>query len=127
MNKSVLISNLEVLTKELSKVELEIGKEYAKTLASSNLASISKEEFYLENCLVVLMDAIENIEMLTFLLKEKSPEYLVKTAEDDGRDFRSISMEMKHLIVSKKLEENPMLGLMATLEAISRMAKETKK
>ena len=71
MNKSVLISNLEVLTKELKKVEREIGKEYASTLEKTRLKrEITKEEFYLENALTLTMDVLENLSLLTHLLKE---------------------------------------------------------
>lgn len=125
MNKSVLISNLEVLTKELNKVEREIGKEYALTLEKSRFKEeITKEEFYLENALTITFDIVENIEMLIHLLKHGSPEHIVKIAEEDGRDYKEISMDMKQLIVTRKLEQNPMLGMIATFEALLKMAEE---
>ena len=125
MNKSVLISNLEVLTKELNKVEREIGKEYALTLEKSRFKKeITKEEFYLETALIITSDIVENMEMLIHLLKEKSPEQVVKIAEEEGKDYREISMDMKQLIVTRKLEQNPMLGMIATFEALLKMAEE---
>ena len=125
MNKSVLISNLEVLTKEINKVEREIGKEYASTLEKSRFKKeITKEEFYLENALAITFDILENIEMLTHLLKEWSPEHLVKIAEEDGRDYKEMSVDMKQLIVTRKLEQNPMLGMIATFGALLKMAEE---
>lgn len=127
MNKSVLISNLEVLTKELYKVEREIGKEYASTLEKSRFKDeITKEEFYFENALAITLDILENIGMLTHLLKEWSPEYLVKIAEEEGRDYKEMSVDMKQLIVTRKLEQNPMLGMMATFEALLKMTEESK-
>ena len=128
MNKTVLISNLEVLTKELNKVEREIGKEYASTLEKTRLnREITKEEFYLENALTLTMDVLENLSLLTHLLKEGSPEHIVKIAEEDGRDYKEISMDMKQLIVTRKLEQNPMLGMIATFEALLKMAEERAK
>ena len=128
MNKSVLISNLEVLTKELNKVEREIGKEYASTLEKTRLKrEITKEEFYLENALTLTMDVLENLSLLTHLLKEGSPEQIVKIAEEDGRDYKEMSKDMKQLIVTRKLEQNPMLGMIATFEALLKMAEEKSK
>ena len=128
MNKSVLISNLDVLTKELNKVEKEIGKEYASTLEKTRLnREITKEEFYLENALTLTLDVLENLSLLTHLLKEGSPEQIVKIAEEDGRDYREISMDMKQVIVARKLEQNPMLGMIATFEALLKLAENRTK
>lgn len=124
MNKSVLISNLEVLAKELVKIENEIGKEYATTLSSTRKSEITKEEFYIENALTITMDAIENINFLAYLLKEETPESVVKIAEEEDRDFREISKDMKAHIVHKKLEDNPLLGMVATFEALIKMAED---
>ena len=125
-NKQVLISNLEVLTKELMKVEQQIGQEYAKTLASTRDKGITKEEIYLENVLMIAMEAIENVQFLTFILKDKTPQDLVKTAEEDGLDYKEISKDMKSQIVQNKMDENPLLGLLATFEALMRMTKDKK-
>ena len=51
-------------------------------------------------------------------------EKLVKIAEEEGRDYKEISVDMKQLIVTRKLEQNPMLGMIATFEALLKMAEE---
>ncbi len=123
MNKTVLISNLEVLTKELNKVEHELGKEYASILGSTlSKRQITKEEFYMETALTLMQEAITNVEMLTQMLKNRTPNDLVKIAEESGVGYQEASMEMKKMIVSHKLDKNPMLGVIASFEALIRMA-----
>ena len=123
MNKSVLISNLAVIRKELVKAEAEIGREYATVLSSTKKSEISKEEFYLENAMTLLLDAIQTIEVIGDLLENETPESIVKLAEESNQDYKELSVGMKEVIVKHKLKEDPMLGLLASLHALSQLVK----
>ena len=118
-NKEVLISNLKVMKKELDKAQEVVGTEYSKSLVSTKMEEITKEEFYYESILVNLLDAIDSIDVALGILDEFTPESLVKMSEKEGDDYKELSKNMKMFIVEKKLEENPMLGLISALHAIS--------
>lgn len=124
MNKQVLISNLEVLVKEVKKAEEHVGEEYANVLSSSINTGITKEEFYLENVITMLLNAKESLELAYSVLSEETPSSLVKMAEENGENYKEISLAMKQTILLKKMEDNPMLGLISTLEALSKMSKK---
>lgn len=124
MNKQVLISNLEVLVKEVKKAERHVGEEYANVLSSSIDTGITKEEFYLENVITMLLNAKESLELAYSVLSEETPSSLVKMAEESDENYKEISLAMKQTILLKKMEDNPMLGLISTLEALSKMSKK---
>lgn len=124
MNKQVLISNLEVLVKEVKKAERHVGEEYANALSSSINTGITKEEFYLENVITMLLNAKESLELAYSVLSEETPSSLVKMAEESDENYKEISLAMKQTILLKKMEDNPMLGLISTLEALSKMSKK---
>lgn len=121
-NKQVLISNLEIISKELTKAEKEIGKEYHDVLVKSlEQEDITKEEFYLENALVILIESIEGIKAVKSLLENETPDSLVNMAENEGHNFKELSIDMKGEIAMSKLKDNPMLGGLAIFESLLRM------
>lgn len=121
-NREVLVSNLEVIRKELVKAESVIGKEYALNLEKSAKEVITKEEFYYESLIMLLMDAVDDVTAILGMLTEHTPESLVEIAKEDGQDFKEISKEMKKSIVIRKMESNPLVGALATLDALAKMA-----
>ena len=127
-NKQVLISNLEIISKELTKAEQEIGKEYHNTLVKSlEQKEITKEEFYLENALVILIEAIEEINAVKNLLESETPDSLVNLAKEEGHDFKELSKGMKSEITMSKLRNNPILGGIAIFEAMLHMSNKNNK
>lgn len=121
MQKEVLISNLEVLIKEVAKAEKHIGKEYGEVLAKCPKASIkevTKEEFYYENILTVLLEAKEHLELAMGMISTQTPNSLVEIAESEGHDYKELSFELKQKIAIAKMSENPLLGLMSIVQAL---------
>lgn len=121
-NREVLVSNLEVIRKELVKAESVIGKEYALNLEKSAKEFITKEEFYYESLIMLLMDAVDDVTAILGMLTEHTPESLIEIAKENGQDFKEISKEMKKSIVIRKMERNPLVGALATLDALAKMA-----
>lgn len=120
-NTEVLISNLKVIRKELDKAEQYVGQEYANNLTSTKMDEITKEEFYNESILVNIMDAIESLDVAIGVLEEFTPESLVKMSVKEGDDYKKLSRDMKMFIAEKKLEKNPMLGLISALHVLQKV------
>lgn len=115
MMKEVMVSNLEVLRKELEKIETEIGNEYSKILGEHLNKMISKEELYYETALLSLLDAMESLEVTTAILRTATPEILaemVNTNAKDEEDYTDFSMGLKMEIAKRKIQRSPLGDLL---------------
>lgn len=115
MKKEVIISNLEVIRKELDKIETEIGKEYSKILGEHLNKMISKEELYYETALLSLLDAMESLEVTTAILRTATPETVAEMVNNnvkDGEDYTDFSMSLKMEIAKRKIQRSPLGDLL---------------
>lgn len=115
MMKEVMVSNLEVLRKELEKIETEIGNEYSKILGEHLNKMISKEELYYETALLSLLDAMESLEVTTAILRTATPEILAEMVNKnakDGEDYTDFSMGLKMEIAKRKIQRSPLGDLL---------------